>query len=182
MTGKNILPYYYLKQGSTLDRALLIQFLQRTYQELCPHTRLSHLANTAEQYFSGQTPVWWVEWQDPQASPQSQASPGLLAQIRADYSKNNWKQIKVGCLWMGIAVDQCQGDRHSHIFLLYVDPLHRRQGIGRELMKTAEEWAKRQGDRQITLQVFTENQTALSLYRSMGYEDQAITLVKRLST
>jgi len=166
-------PHYYLKQGSGLDRPLLLRFLQRTYQELCPQASLGHLATTAEQYFSGRTPLWWVEWLDP--NPDPSARRGFLEQV---VSPN--RMVKVGCLWMGNAIDQCQGDRHSHIFLLYVAPEHRQQGLGRSLMQTAETWAKHQGDRQITLQVFVSNTAALGLYKALGYEAQSITLGKSL--
>ena len=35
--------------------------MQRTYQELVPEQDFSHLAQTVEQYFSRETPLWWVE-------------------------------------------------------------------------------------------------------------------------
>lgn len=169
-------PNYYLKQGSGLDRPVLLRFLQRTYEELCPQSSLGHLATTAEQYFSGRTPLWWVEWLDSNAEyPDLPKRRGLLEQVA-----NNHKLVKVGCLWMGSAVDQCQGDRHSHIFLLYVAPEHRRQGLGRSLMQTAEDWARKQGDRQITLQVFVNNPAAITLYKALGYQPQSITLGKTL--
>ncbi len=60
----------------------------------------------------------------------------------------------VACVWVGNAVDQAQGDRHAHIFLLYVVPEHRRRGIGTALMRYVEAWARVRGDRQIGLQVF----------------------------
>lgn len=170
-------PNYYLKQGSGLDRPVLLRFLQHTYQELCPQGSVGHLATTAEQYFSGRTPLWWVEWLDP--NPRSAPDPlvrrSLLEQVTSSHNL-----VKVGCLWMGNAIDQCQGDRHSHIFLLYVAPEHRRQGLGRSLMQTAEAWAKKQGDRQITLQVFVNNAAALKLYNALGYCPQSITLGKSL--
>jgi ribosomal protein S18 acetylase RimI-like enzyme len=171
-------PHYALKLGSSLDRSLLLRFLQQTYQELCPQAylpqaALNHLANTTEQYFSRHTPLWWVEWFNPNGrSP----SPSLLEQVQGAPPKG----IKVGCLWMGHATDQCHGDRHSHIFLLYVAPQHRRQGLGRVLMETATQWSQQQGYRQITLQVFYHNTIALHLYQSLGYETQALTLVKKL--
>ncbi len=72
------------------------------------------------------------------------------------------------------------GDRHAHIFLLYVAPAHRRRGIGRALMQQAEVWARAQGDRQIGLQVFQSNQAALQLYRSLGFETQSLWMAKPL--
>lgn len=137
--------------------------MQRTYRELLPDENFGHLAQTVEQYFSGQTPLWWVE---PEDSSQSNCHP-----VR-----------RVACLWLGNAVDQIRGDRHTHIFLLYVDPDHRRRGIGSALMQWAETWAKERGDRQIGLQVFQSNQTALTFYQNLGYQAQAFWMVKPLDS
>jgi len=83
-------------------------------------------------------------------------------------------------MWLGNAVDQLQGDRHTHIFLLYVMSEHRRRGIARALMRQAEDWARARGDRQIGLQVFQSNQPALNLYHLLGYQTQSFWMVKPL--
>lgn len=150
-----------MRSGSGLDKALLIKFMKLTYQELFPESQdFSHLTATVEQYFSKNTPLWWVEVLE---NHQGFTSP------------------VVGCLWMGNAIDQVQGDRFSHIFLLYVKPEHRRRGVGAALMQHAENWAKARGDRQIGLQVFETNQAALSLYHHLGYQSQSIWMVKPLN-
>jgi ribosomal protein S18 acetylase RimI-like enzyme len=161
-------PNYSLRLGSGLERSLLLKFLQNTYQELYPEGDFSHLAYTVEQYFSKTTPVWWVEHKLDQRGD----LPTLLP-------NSHWSE-PVACLWVGISIDQLQGDRHAHIFLLYVAPSHRRQGIGKVLMQQAETWAQERGDRQIGLQVFASNQPALALYRSLGYETQSLWMVKKL--
>jgi ribosomal protein S18 acetylase RimI-like enzyme len=143
---------YELKQGSTLDRASVVKFMQLTYAELFPGCDLTHLAQTVEQYFSAATPLWWV-----------------LDQGQA-----------IASLWVGIAVDQSSGIRHAHVFLLYVKPQYRRRGIARALMQVAEDWARRQGDRQIGLQVFANNRPAVNLYERLGYQVQALSMIKRL--
>ena len=83
---------------------------------------------------------------------------------------------------MGNAIDQVRGDRHAHIFLLYVEPEHRRRGIGTALLRYLENWAIQRGDRQIGLQVFQSNQAALNLYNQLGYETQSLWMVKSLNT
>lgn len=138
-------------RGSTTDRALLLKFLHRSYREFYPETGFEHLETTLNSYFAADTPLWWVR---------------------------NPKGIAVGCLWMGITIDQISGDRHSHIFLLYVLPEYRRQGIGSALMNTAENYAKEKGDRQITLQVFKSNQTAQNFYRNLDYQAHSIMMKK----
>jgi len=156
---------YSLRSGSGLDRALLVKFMQRTYQEIYPHQDFAHLAQTVEQYFSKDTPLWWV---DSISEPISETlQPPTLPQ-------------PVGCLWMGNAIDQVNGDRHAHVFLLYVVPAHRRHGIGSALMRHAEHHAQTRGDRQIGLQVFKSNQPAIQLYKTLGYEIQSLWMLKPL--
>lgn len=155
---------YRLRSGSGLDRALLVKFLQQTYQELYPGQNFAHLARTVEQYFSKETPLWWVEVESGES--QTASLVNLLAPI--------------ACLWMGNAIDQVKGDRHVHIFLLYVNPAHRQKGIGTALLHRAEAWAKERGDRQIGLQVFQHNQPALQLYQKLGYTTQSLWMIKPL--
>jgi ribosomal protein S18 acetylase RimI-like enzyme len=126
--------------------------MQRTYQELYPQQNFAHLAQTVEQYLSKDTPIWWV-CRD---------------------------QSPIACLWLGSAIDQVTGDRHAHILLLYVQPAHRRQGIGSALVSQAEDWARQRGDRQMGLQVFQQNQPALRLYETLGYAPQSLWMTKPL--
>ncbi|HEY9865690.1 MAG TPA: GNAT family N-acetyltransferase [Candidatus Obscuribacterales bacterium] len=152
------IPGYHLRQGSRLDRALLLKFVYRTYREQFPEQELGHLTATVEQYFSPQTPLWWVDEFDPDPSPARQ----------------------VACLWLGNAIDLADGQRTAHVFLLYVAPEHRKRGIGSALMVHAELWATGRGDRKISLQVFTNNQPALNLYQKLGYQPQSLLMQKIL--
>ncbi len=158
---------YRLRRGSPLDRSLLVKFMQRTYAELQKEGSLNHLARTVDQYLSTETPIWWVEVD---SSSLSLLSPSFLGH----------PNIPIACLWLGTAIDQLHGDRHAYIFLLYVAPEHRRRGIGTTLMQQAEAWAKQRGDRQIGLQVFQTNASALRLYGALGYQPQSLWLVKPL--
>ena len=132
----NLLPGYAIEQGSTVDQALLVKFMERTYQEQFPNQNFSHLTRTVEQYFSRDTPLWWVY---------------------AKQETKNHQQSPIGCLWVGNAIDQVSGSRYPHIFLLYVMPEYRHRGIGKALMNYIENWAKQRGYRQIGLQVFQIN-------------------------
>ena len=162
-----LLPEYQLHNGSALDRSTLVKFLQRCYEELFPEQIYDHLAQTVDKYLSKDTPIWWVEFLGSQTETEGKS--------RAE-KFSNW----IGCLWLGNAIDQVRGDRHAHIFLLYVMPSHRRQGVGTALMRRAEEWAMARGDRQIGLQVFQNNQAALNLYHQLGYHSQSLMMVKPL--
>jgi ribosomal protein S18 acetylase RimI-like enzyme len=145
---------YVLQSGSLLDRSLLNKFMAITYEEMFPGNPLTHLSTTVEQYFSRDTPLWWVLDEAQQA---------------------------IGCLWLGVAIDQSSGIRHAHIFLLYVRSAHRRRGIATALIQIAETWAKNRGDRQIGLQVFANNSGAIELYQGLGYGVEAYAMLKHLS-
>ncbi|WP_235641409.1 GNAT family N-acetyltransferase [[Limnothrix rosea] IAM M-220] len=137
-----------------MDRALLLRFLHRSYCEFYPDTGFEHLQNTLQNYFTAATPLWWVR---------------------------NSAGVAVGCLWLGNSIDQIRGDRHSHIFLIYVLPDYRRRGLGSALMQTAEDYAKSRGDRHITLQVFTANETAQALYQKREFQPYSLLMKKSFS-
>lgn len=159
---------YAIRQGSTLERALLLKFLQQTYAEIAPGKDHAYLAETVDQYFSNETPLWWLH------------QTGVEVPTGLPSLSNPSRATAIGCLWLGTAIAQPTGDRHTHIFLLYITPSHRRQGLGSALMQQAEAWARQHGDRQISLQVFITNQPALNLYRSLGYETESLWMVKKL--
>ncbi len=154
MSASSLPPEYRLHLGSPSDQSDLTKFIIEAYEELFPTiSDFSHLKTTVEQYLSKYTSLFWV--QD--------------------------KVSFVACLWLGSAIDQIQGARYAYIFLLYVKPSHRRQGLGKYLLETAEYWAKQRGDQQIGLQVFLNNTPALDLYEKLGYQSQSSLMIKSLS-
>ena len=56
----------------------------------------------------------------------------------------------------------------------------RGQGIGRELMKLAQDWVSRHGGAEIRLNVWAFNTQALHMYEELGYEIRSHLLAKRL--
>lgn len=149
---------YGLRQGKNRDVPLLVEYLRSTYQELCPDaSSFDHLQLTIDSYFSELTPLWFVETQSPDKE-------------------------SIACLWLGNAIEQCNGERYTHIFLIFVRPQHRRRGIGKALLQLAENWAKAKGDRQIDLQVFLDNQPALNLYQNAGFTTSSVLMTKIFDT
>ncbi len=145
---------YQLITGNGSDVAALLKFLQVTYQELYPQQQnYQHLQSTVDRYLSLETPLWFV---------------------------TTASSVKIACLWLGIAIDQVNGVRHPNILLIYVDPVYRRQGIGRALMSHAQTWATDRGYTQIGLQVFTANQPAIELYQQLGYQPRSISMMREL--
>ncbi|MGF1458767.1 MAG: GNAT family N-acetyltransferase [Leptolyngbyaceae cyanobacterium] len=151
--------HYALRRGSIADRDLLVEFLSKTYQEAAGTQTFSHLAETVDRHFSERTPVWWVE---------------MEATAQADSAQ------PIGCLWLGNAIDQQRGERHSYVLALYVSPAHRRRGIATALMQHAQDWARARGDHQVGLQVYAENPGAIALYQKLGYQTHSLWLTKQL--
>ncbi len=144
--------------GRHSEQTLLLQFMRRAYQELCPMDSLEHLNQTVEQLWSDQAGFWFIEPTLPTRSGEAQ-----------------------GCLWLGNAIDQVSGDRYTHIFLLYICPAYRRRGLGTALMQQAEAWAIGQGNKQVGLHVLVNSVAAHALYIHLGYAPQATFLQKCLS-
>ncbi|OUL33979.1 GNAT family N-acetyltransferase [Nostoc sp. 106C] len=178
---EQLLPGYSIRLGSALDRALLVKFMQRSYQDIFPQGDFSHLAQTVEQYFSSNTPLWWVDEEAGEEGTKRGGRGDAGKELSVSPSYHVSASSPVACLWVGNAIDQVGGSRHAHIFLLYVVPEHRRRGIGTALMRYIENWATQRGDRQIGLQVFQSNQAALNLYNQLGYQTQSLWMVKSLN-
>jgi ribosomal protein S18 acetylase RimI-like enzyme len=163
------LTQYQLITGEAIDIATLVKFLQITYREISPQQHdYRHLQSTVDRYFSSDTPLWFVTTIN---NDGGSVFPG---------GSRERTNKKIACLWLGTAIDQITGVRHPNIFLLYVDPNYRRQGIGKALMEYAQTWAKEQGYTQIGLQVFTNNQPAIDLYQQLGYQPRSISMMLEL--
>ncbi len=83
-----------------------------------------------------------------------------------------------GYIWFRV-VDSSVGTfgRIEHIF---VDRGFRKKGIGKQLMKAAEEYFMSSGVKRVKLTVTTHNEAAQSLYKSMGYETKRYVMEKVL--
>lgn len=85
---------------------------------------------------------------------------------------------RVGEIWV------CdREDRVQHALFIYfvgVDPEHRGKGYGKAAMELAEAEARQLGLDRIALNVFGRNEVARNLYRSLGYEENAVSMSKQL--
>ena|SRR3974390_2988375 len=85
---------------------------------------------------------------------------------------------RVGELWVCDRDDPVQ---HSlFIYFIGIDEEHRGKGYGRAAMELAESEARRLGIDRVALNVFGRNEVARNLYRSLGYEENAVSMSKKL--
>jgi ribosomal protein S18 acetylase RimI-like enzyme len=73
---------------------------------------------------------------------------------------------------VGIARGAIDDTDASRAFLLsmWVDPAHRRKGIGSKLIQAVADWARSQRLAYLMLDVADNNQRAVELYAAMGFE------------
>ena len=70
---------------------------------------------------------------------------------------------------------------HAYVTDLVVLPAYRGIGIGRELIRAAEEYAASLGSGELKIDVLAANHKALKFYRDMGYEVVELRVVKNLT-
>ena len=61
---------------------------------------------------------------------------------------------------------------------VYVARKYRRRGFGKQAMLFVEDEARRRGLGRVALNVFGANEAARDLYRSLGYEERAVSMSK----
>jgi RimJ/RimL family protein N-acetyltransferase len=71
---------------------------------------------------------------------------------------------------LSLARDPHPASAHVADLGIMVSASHRRRGVGRELLRVAEEWARGAGVTKLELHVFPHNLPALALYEQCGYE------------
>ena len=81
---------------------------------------------------------------------------------------------RVGELWLR------EFERGLWLYWVMIVPERRGQGLGREAMALVEEEARARGHSTVELNVFGGNEAARSLYRSLGYGEEAVVMSKRV--
>ncbi|MEW9677546.1 GNAT family N-acetyltransferase [Lentibacillus sp. L22] len=83
--------------------------------------------------------------------------------------------------WIGVCktMDNISEERQGFIPELYVLPTYRKQGIAENLLASALTELKRQGLKQVQLQVFVGN-PAKKLYEKFGFTDTSTLMTKKL--
>ena len=85
----------------------------------------------------------------------------------------------VGELWLAERADM---SNHPCLFVydVHVEEAHQGRGYGKAAMLLAEDEARRRGIGRVGLNVFGRNEVARGLYRSLGYEENAVAMSKIL--
>ena len=105
--------------------------------------------------------------------PDGQATPG-----HEFCSVVNEAGVTVGALWF--ASDRATGSRTIFIWDIVIDEVFRGHGYGRATLAALESIARERGFAEIDLHVFGDNEVARSLYRSSGFVETDVSMVKRI--
>jgi len=82
----------------------------------------------------------------------------------------------VGMLWVAERIDDV--GPNLFIYDVVIDKEHRGRGLGKAAMQLAEDEARRRRIPRVTLNVFGGNEVARNLYRSLGYGELAVYMMK----
>ena len=85
----------------------------------------------------------------------------------------------VGHVWLGERQTRDEG-RLAFVYEIRLDEEQRGKGFGRDAMLLLEDEARGLGLDRIELNVFGGNEVARGLYRSLGYEERAVMMGKKL--
>ncbi|CAH9049785.1 dTDP-fucosamine acetyltransferase [Pseudoalteromonas holothuriae] len=84
----------------------------------------------------------------------------------------------LGFIHVRTHTDGISGELCATVPLLAVSPKSQGLGLGKQLMTSAEQWAKKLGCRLLHLEVFANNTAARGFYQQQGFEPEMIQMVK----
>jgi ribosomal protein S18 acetylase RimI-like enzyme len=82
--------------------------------------------------------------------------------------------------WLWLEVESARDPGCAFIYDIQLDPAYRGRGLGKETLSLADEVARSHGCREIRLHVFGHNETAIALYRKVGYSVVDLVMKKPL--
>jgi len=68
-------------------------------------------------------------------------------------------------------VEDCESENVGYLEGWYVDPEHRRRGLGRKLVSAAESWARSRGCTEMASDAELGNDMSLAAHTQLGYEE-----------
>ena len=87
----------------------------------------------------------------------------------------------IGVLLLESRRDYFTNAEHGYVSILAVAGEVEGQGVGRALLKAAEDWARDRGFSKLTLAVFSDNHRAKAVYERQGWRPELETWYKPLS-
>lgn len=84
----------------------------------------------------------------------------------------------LGFVYLETLTDYFTGERHGHVGIIAVGDGAEGKGVGRTLLDAAASWAREQGFRRLTLNVFEGNARARRLYEHAGFEPETLRYVR----
>lgn len=96
------------------------------------------------------------------------------------YVAKNKSGEPVGFIWVIESTSGFMAAAFGWVMCIYVEAGFRGAGIGRRLMEFGEEWAQERGLIDMILNVSNHNETAISMYESLGYELETQRYIKNL--
>ena len=70
--------------------------------------------------------------------------------------------------------------KKGHISNLYINKNYRKKGIAEKLVKKTLEWLKTNKVPHASLEIHTNNQSAINLYHKLGFKDFTVKMVKKI--
>lgn len=67
--------------------------------------------------------------------------------------------------------EDCVTDRVAYLEGWYVEPQSRRRGVGRALVRAAEDWARAQGCAEFASDALLDNHVSAAAHRALGFEE-----------
>jgi len=115
----------------------------------------------------------WPDGSETHAGEIAAFLDGTLTNPRAVLMAVDDRGAPVGFAELSIRpyVDGCDTNRVAYLEGWYVDPDHRRRGVGRELIAGAEEWARAQGSTEFGSDALLDNDLSAAAHRALGFEE-----------
>jgi len=89
------------------------------------------------------------------------------------------KNERKGILWMGMSRDQFTCEDTGYLLGLFVSPELRGKGLGKALIRCAEEWCRVKDLTLLTLNVGSTNSAVKRIYDKLGFEERSTVMRKR---
>ena len=96
------------------------------------------------------------------------------------YLARNEDGARAGFIWVIESTSGFTAAAFGWVMCVYVEAGFRGAGVGRHLMELGEAWARERGLIDIILNVSSQNDPAIKLYESLGYELETKRYIKRI--